>query len=170
MDQEVFQKQLEKVAGKLLYPSETDMPLKVHRLEAGRFHDAPPSPEAILSQFFLGKKPESLVYERMDGPYSVGYRNFFRYLTDYITCHSPGSFTLRTPAERENALLWRQFRDLWMDNLVEQQWFKASLPDGVRKRIYIVGQFLETGFHAETNAWDIRHGDWFFIETETVET
>jgi hypothetical protein len=170
MQQETFQEQLEAIAGKLLYPSETDVPLKVHRLEAGRFSGGPPSPEDLLTHFFPGKKPESMVSESMEGMQSPGHQRFFRYLTDFITIHAQGSYTLRTPAERENALLWRQLRDLWVDNLVNQRWFKAALSDGVRKRIFIAGQFLETEFRAETNEWDIQPGDWFFIETETIET
>jgi len=106
----------------------------------------------------------------MEGMQSPGYQRFFRHLTDFITIHAQGSYTLRTPAEQENALLWRQLRDLWMDNMVNQRWFKAALSDGVRKRIFIAGQFLETEFRAETNEWDIQSCDWFFIETETVET
>lgn len=170
MHQEVFQTQLEAIAGKLLYPSETDMPLKVYRIDAGHFSESPPGPEDLLVHFFSGKKPESLVAASMEGIYAEGYRRFFRHLTDFITVDAPGSFTLRTPAEREYALLWRQLRDLWMDNLVHQQWFKGILPGGVRARIFIVGQFLETEFRVETNEWSMVAGDWFFIETETVET
>ena len=170
MRQEAFQILLEEVTGKLLYPSETDATIQVHRLEAGVFPNSPPTPEDMLARFFSGKKPETLVAENMEGLYSEGCKRFFRHLADFITFHSPGSYTLRTPSERENALLWRQLRDLWMDNLVGQGWFKAALADGVHKRIFITGQFLEMEFNAETNAWDVRHGDWFVLQTDTVET
>lgn len=170
MHQEAFQTQLEAIAGKLLYPSETDMPLKVYRVESGRFPEGIPGHEDVLAYFFSGKKPESLISETMESIYALGYQRFFRHLTDFISVYAPGSYTLRTPSEQENALLWRQLRDLWMDYLVNQRWFRAALQDGVRKRILIAGQFLETEFRPQTNEWDIVPGDWFFIETETIET
>jgi hypothetical protein len=170
MVQDEFQRALEGAAAKLLYPSETDAPMKVHRVGADRFQGLPAEAD-ILGMFFKGSPlPERMGTAPMDGPCTEGYRHFFRHLTDFITCLPGGGFMPRTPAEREFALQWRHLRDLWMDYLVSQYWFKAHLADGVRKRIFIAGQFLHLTFQPDTNVMTAQPGDWFILETESVET
>jgi hypothetical protein len=169
MVQDEFHRALEGAATKLLYPSETDAPLRLYRVSASSFQ-GPPAEADILGMFFKGSPPERLNVENMEGLCSEGHRRFFRHLTDFITYLPGGGFIPRTPSEREFALQWRDLRDLWVDYLVSQRWFKAHLADGVHKRIFIAGQFLHIAFRADTNEMTCDPGDWFILETTSVET
>lgn len=169
MLQDEFHRALEGAASQLLYPSETDTPLRVHRSDAGSFQ-GPPAEADVRRMFFKGSLPEHINTENMEGSCSAGHRYFFRHLTDFITYLPGGGFIPRNPSERELALQWRYLRDLWSDYLVSQRWFKAHLADGVRKRIFIAGQFLHVAFNPDTNEINTAPGDWFILETASVET
>jgi hypothetical protein len=161
---------LRDAAAPLFYLSETDMPVQVHRLEGsaaiGHF-----SSSDLLHRFFPndqgGLKVEWADMERADCP---GYIHFFRNYTDKIIQSCPDAFSVRYPEELEQTEKWRILRDLWMDNTIRQRWFKVHLADGVKKAVFSVGQCLAISFDPDTNELSTEPGDWFALETGTVET
>jgi hypothetical protein len=161
---------LRDAAAPLFYLSETDMPVQVHRLAESaaiaRF-----SSSDLLRRFFpndRGKlKVEWAGMERTD---CQGYARFFRNYTDKIIQSSPDDFRVRYPEELEQTEKWRVLKDLWMDNTIRQRWFKVHLADGAKKAVFSVGQHLAVAFDPDTNELKTEPGDWFVLETGTVET
>jgi Nuclease A inhibitor-like protein len=167
-----LQVQLEAVTAGLLYPSESDEPITVARFtvdEVGeRF-----SVDDLMKLFYADLEDtlptQWAMMERLD---SNGYQNFFRHYADFIT-QTPaanGAMTVWEPEHRERALVFQRLRDLWMNNLVHQRWFRVELPDGANKAIYIAGQLLVIDYNDETGESFTTPSDWFVLATGTVET
>ncbi|MFM8362050.1 MAG: hypothetical protein ACKOA4_05060 [Haliscomenobacter sp.] len=161
---------LREAAAPLFYLSETDMPVQVHHLQ-GSAAVARFSGDDLLHRFFPGNesslKVESAGMERADCP---GYVHFFRNYTDKIIQSDPDTFRVRYPEELEQTEKWRVLKDLWMDNTIHQRWFKVHLADGAKKAVFSIGQCLAVEFDPDTNELKTEPGDWFALETGTVET
>lgn len=169
ISEESFLQQLQEAAGPLFYFSETEMPVRVHRISDWQGHYRISSSD-LLRKFFDGQKVRKVEWSNMEVPGSKGYQRFFRHQLDFISQDGRGNIQIRYPVEREHALLWRRLRDLWIDHLVRQRWFKVHLSDGVQKRIFAAGQFLEIRINPTTNEVQMFPGAWFVLETGAVET
>jgi hypothetical protein len=166
-----LQAQLEATTDGLLYPSESDIQITVSRFtteEVGdRFSDDD------LKRLFYADLEEMLptewaMMERFD---SNGYQNFFRHYADFITqTPASGAITVWEPEHRRRALLFQRLRDLWMNNLTHQRWFKVSPEGDANKAIYIAGQLLKIEYNDETGEIITTGDDWFVLTTGTVET
>lgn len=160
----------------LLYPSESDVPFSVHRLSLESIGERF-SEDDLVKTFYHDQSPDEplqiewTLMERID---TRGYSLFFRDLLDKITQRPQGDqggeIIYWEPAHRENADKYRRLRDLFMDNLINQRWFKVHLPDNVNKAIFIAGQFVSIEFDENTNAITPTPGDWFVLQTGTVES
>lgn len=166
---ETFLQTLQEAAAPLFYLSETDMPVRVHRLTGSdglvRFSTAD-----LLQRFFPSERKLKVEWAGMERTDSKGFNQFFRTYTDRIIQNTPDSFTVRYPEELDQLEKWRTLRNIWMDHCVRQRWFKVHLSDGAKKAVFAVGQLLTVEFDADTNELRTQPGEWFVLETGTIET
>ncbi|MBK7475750.1 MAG: hypothetical protein IPI11_06950 [Haliscomenobacter sp.] len=161
--------QLQEAAMPLFYISETEKPVRVQRL-AGTSGIARFSQSDLLRLLFPGESRLKVEWSGMERPGMKGYQHFFRHYLEKISQTPAGEVIIRMPVEREQAEYWRALHALWMDHFVRQRWFKVHLRDNVSKAVFAVGQHLEIALNPDTNEVTLTPGDWFVLQTGTVET
>jgi hypothetical protein len=166
-----FLQSLETVTATLLYPSESDEPITVHHFTLKQVGERF-STSDLQKLFFPDQAPDEpidaewAILERLD---TNGYQYFFKHYLDKITQFAHGEIVYWEPAYREQATKWRVLRDLLLDNLIHQRWFKVNT-GGVRKRIYVAGQLPQIDFDTDTNGITAQAGDWFVLSTVSIES
>lgn len=164
-----FLQSLSQACEPLFYLSETEKPVRAHHLVgAGRLSGF--CPEDILTHFYPNQP--DLVVESADMHHTgtTGFASFFRHFPDKLIQLEDGSFSCRYPEELEQVEKWRVLRDLWMDSCVRQQFFRVHLPNAPEKGIFAAGQLLDIELDPDTNEMHLNPGDWFVLETGTIET
>ncbi|MFN4080283.1 MAG: hypothetical protein ACK4NS_05240 [Saprospiraceae bacterium] len=167
---EFFQETVES----LLYMSETDAELEVFILGVAEVGEAF-SPEDLTRLFYSGDdqpKAQSISWAEANRLESNGTKDFFGNRCNVITTAPDNTYTIHEEYHRENVPMWRDLRDLYFDNLVQNKYFRVSLaePDTARHDLYLVGRHIEVMEDFDTNEMQTRLLDWFVIKTYVIET
>lgn len=167
---EFFQETVES----LLYMSETDAELEVFTLSVEQVGEAF-SPEDLTRLFYSGEdqpRAASINWAEANRLESNGTKAFFGARCDVITTEADNTYVVHEEYHRENVAMWRDLRDLYFDNLVQNKYFRVSLadPDSARHDLYLVGRQIEIMEDFDTNEMQTRLLDWFVIKTYVIET
>jgi hypothetical protein len=155
----------------LLYPSETDAPIEIRTLSTNVVGEAISSQD-IKRIFYPNEEIQRIEWLEANRLDSHGISRFFKQQAAIITTMPDNTFWVRERYHREQAPLWRALREMFLDHLVQQKWFKVYLSNenAARADVYLAGRHLEILENPETNEIKTRPLDWFILKTYVIET
>lgn len=168
---DLFEAQLKAASSKLLYLSETDAPLQVYRFSMEKVGTTFSKTDLYRYFYPEGGKVQALGYQSssMERYYSPGFRKFFRHSIERIVQEGRGLY-IPDPNYQDELPDWRALRDLILDHMVHQRFYRVETSEPAQKDLYIVGQHLQ--IEADRDTYEARNipGDWFVLYTYAIET